>query len=285
VFHSSLRSTATALIGITVMVGCRAEKPHTDSVATAAAATPHQMTIVARNYSFEAPDTVPAGLTSLTLTNEGTEFHHATLIRLGEGKTIADLSAAMAEHGPPPSWVMFVGGSSAPEPGRESTITTVFTPGTYAMICFIPSSDGVPHFAKGMIKGFTVVPDPSAPTALPEADIVVSLTDYDFTFSAPLTAGQHRILIRNDGPQIHEMYMAKLEPGKTLADFLAWAETLEGPAPSATFSGVANLSAGQANLVTVDVTPGDYVLICFVPDAADGKPHLAHGMAKQITVS
>ena len=285
--HCSLRAWAfpTSLIGIALVVGCRAESSATHDAQPAAARAAHQMTIVARNFAFDAPDTIPAGLTTLTLTNQGTEYHHATLIRLDDGKTIADLSTAMAEHGPPPSWITFVGGSSAPEPGRESTITTVFEPGNYAIICFIPSSDGVPHFAKGMMKAFTVVPDPSAPTELPEADVIVSLTDYDFTFSTPLTAGQHRILIRNDGPQIHELYMAKLEPGKTLGDFLAWSETLKGPAPSTTFSGVANLNPGHQNLVTVDVTPGDYVLICFVPDAGDGKPHFAHGMAKQITVS
>lgn len=33
------------------------------------------------------------------------------------------------------------------------------------------------------------------------------------------------------------------------------------------------------------VTPGDYGLICFVPDAKDGKPHLVHGMVKTIKVS
>ncbi len=286
--HSSHHGWAlpTCLIGIVLLAGCRAEAPAArDAVTTGAAAAPHQMTVVGRNFAFEAPDTVPAGLTSLTLSNQGTEYHHATLVRLDEGKTIADLSAAMAAHGPMPSWAVLVGGSSAPAPGGEATVMTVFTPGTYAIVCLIPSSDGMPHFAKGMVKAFTVVPDPGAPMELPEADIVMSLTDYDFTFSQPLTAGPHRILVRNDGPQIHEVYMAKLEPGKTLADFLAWSETLEGPAPGATFSGVAPLAPGLENLVTVNVTPGEYVLICYAPDNADGKPHFAHGMAKQITVS
>jgi len=35
---------------------------------------------------------------------------------------------------------------------------------------------------------------------------------------------------------------------------------------------------------TADFTPGNYILMCFLPDAKDGKPHLAHGMTKQITV-
>jgi hypothetical protein len=36
--------------------------------------------------------------------------------------------------------------------------------------------------------------------------------------------------------------------------------------------------------VTVELARGDYVLLCFVPDAADGKPHVAHSMVRQIRV-
>jgi hypothetical protein len=38
---------------------------------------------------------------------------------------------------------------------------------------------------------------------------------------------------------------------------------------------------------SIDVTfiPGQYALLCFVPDMKDGKPHFAHGMAKLIEVS
>ena len=36
--------------------------------------------------------------------------------------------------------------------------------------------------------------------------------------------------------------------------------------------------------LTASFTPGDYTLLCFVPDAKDGKPHIAHGMVKNFTV-
>jgi hypothetical protein len=32
------------------------------------------------------------------------------------------------------------------------------------------------------------------------------------------------------------------------------------------------------------MTPGNYVMLCFLPDAKDGKPHLDHGMVKEFTV-
>lgn len=44
------------------------------------------------------------------------------------------------------------------------------------------------------------------------------------------------------------------------------------------------LSPGEVNFMTVDFTPGEYILLCFVRDVGDGKPHLAHGMARQFRV-
>jgi hypothetical protein len=38
------------------------------------------------------------------------------------------------------------------------------------------------------------------------------------------------------------------------------------------------------NTIEVNLEPGEYGLICFVPDAKDGKPHIAHGMVTQFTV-
>jgi hypothetical protein len=35
----------------------------------------------------------------------------------------------------------------------------------------------------------------------------------------------------------------------------------------------------------MEFTPGEYGMLCFIPDAKDGKPHIAHGMMKQFTVN
>jgi hypothetical protein len=49
--------------------------------------------------------------------------------------------------------------------------------------------------------------------------------------------------------------------------------------------GVAGIDAGKSATFTVTLKPGNYLVICFWPDAKDGKPHLVHGMIKQIAVS
>ena len=92
--------------------------------------------------------------------------------------------------------------------------------------------------------------------------------------------------MENAGPQMHEIVLARLAPGKTIADLGAWIKGGEkGPPPASFLGGASPMEPGANNVFTVDLTPGNYALLCFLPDAKDGKEHLEHGMAKQLTVS
>jgi len=254
------------------------------------AAGPNVVTITATDYAFGAPDTIPAGLTTLRLVNQGKELHHASLVRLGDGKTIADfqagLDAAMKNHTPPPPWIAFAGGPNAVTVGDTAWATRALEPGSYVLVCWIPSADGAPHILKGMMRPIAVVGLGGAAPE-PPADVVVKLTDYDFMFSQPLTAGTRTIRVESVGLQAHEIVITALPPGKTLQDFIAWEQGGEkGPLPTGRWlGGVTGLDAGQHAHFTARFAPGNYLILCFWPDAKDGKPHLMHGMAKQITVS
>ncbi|MBA3260206.1 MAG: hypothetical protein H0T68_12175 [Gemmatimonadales bacterium] len=48
---------------------------------------------------------------------------------------------------------------------------------------------------------------------------------------------------------------------------------------------MAPLERGGVNWIEVDLEPGKYALICFLPDAKDGKPHFTHGMMQEIEVA
>ena len=151
------------------------------------------------------------------------------------------------------------------------------------MVCHIPAPDGVTHLAKGMFKQFTVIPS-ATPAAEPKADVTMTLTDYDFTLSAPLTAGRRTIRLVNGAAQPHEAFIAKLAPGKTAQDALAFLGKMQGEPPIMPYGGVTGMATGRAMSFAADFTPGQYVLLCFVPDAKDGKAHIAHGMVKTIEV-
>ena len=141
----------------------------------------------------------------------------------------------------------------------------------------------MPHFAKGMVKPLTVVPASNSAQA-PAADVRMTLTDYAFDMAPGITAGRRTIQVVNAAAQPHEVALMRLAPGKTPQDLLAWIERQQGPPPATPLGGTSFLSQGEANQITADFEPGEYVLLCFVPDAKDGRPHVAHGMVKQFTV-
>lgn len=284
------------LLSMAAVVGLAAcsvkEAPKTpDTTATAAATTPATANVVnvtASEYKFEAPDSTPAGLTTFTLNNNGKEMHHITLMKLDSGKTVDDLLNGiknMKPNTPPPGWIVSAGGPNAAAPGSSSSLTTVLEPGNYALVCFIPDAKGVPHVAHGMAKALKVTPatGPSAPE--PNADITVTLKDYQFDFSKPLTAGKHTLKIVVAPGQPHEFTFFQLMPGKKAEDIPKYVEGgMQGPPPAMPLGGVSAVQGNQVSYYDVDLKPGDYAIVCFIT-AADGKPHFAHGMIQQIKVS
>ena len=287
------------LAGLTVLAACsrpdasrsdQADAPATPAPAPAPAPTsavPNVVTVTAREYAFEVPQQIPAGVTTFRFMAQGKEPHHGIMVRLEEGKTFQDLAEAIKKPGPPPSWAHLDGGMMIGDPTTGSTVTMTLTPGKYALICFIPSPDGVPHLAKGMMAPIEVTPTTGTPVPEPDADVVVRLADYDFQLSKPLTAGEQVIRVETAPGQPHEVVLVRLGNGVTAQQVIATEMgTHKGPRPSYTFvGGVAPMEAGRHAYMHVNLKAGTYALICFVPDAKDGKPHLAHGMVKQFAVS
>jgi hypothetical protein len=260
----------------------------TTSAAPTASTEPQVVTITARDFTFAGPDTVNPGLTEIRLVNEGPNFHHAFLVKLTEGKTLEDFGNAMKNMKPTdpfPPWAITAGGPNPAEVGVASSVIQDLQPGTYALICVVDIPDKVPHVMKGMTKTMIVRDAPVVASTPPVADITLTLADYSFGFSTPLTAGKHVLKIENTAAQPHEILFVKLAEGKTPEDFGKWASDFKGPPPGAALGGVAPFAPGQSIYMPIDVTPGNYILICFVPDARDGKPHVEHGMILPLTVS
>jgi len=278
----------TGALSAIILLSAGALAPARTATGTDLTDGPRVVTITARDYAFEAPDTIAAGLTTLRLVNRGPELHHVQLLRLEDGKTMADLLDAFKSGGPPPRWMREVGGPNTPVPGAESEASLEMAPGRYVITCFIPSADGMPHIAKGMMRELIVKANHDAPVRPASTDAApattMTLTDYDFTFSAPLAVGRQTVRVRNAASQTHEVVLVKLAPGKSPADVVAWVEKPNGPPPGAPIGGTTGMVSGSWNDITVNLEAGEYALICFVPDAKDGKPHFAHGMMKQIQI-
>lgn len=292
---------AALLLAVFALGACKVKEAGTDSALNgdssktassatsdvAAAPAANVVTITAKDYSFDAPAEIPSGLTTIRLVTEGKELHHASLIKLDDGKTIDDFKQAIAKQGPPPAWMVAAGGPNPPHPGGTTEETQMLEPGNYVIVCFVPSPDGTPHIAKGMMRPITVTSSTAhnaSAVAAPSPDVTVKLVDYGFESSKPLTAGKHVIRIENDAAQDHELVLVRLAPGKSAQDVATWLEKQAGPPPGEPLGGIAAIHPGGYGFITADLTPGEYGLLCFVPDSKDGKPHVMHGMVKQFSV-
>ena len=287
---ASCRNLAAALAIGGLLVACKndrqpqpAERPGESSQAPGS--TAHPVTITASDFKFEMPDTIPAGVVTFNLVNHGKEIHHAQLLKLEDGKTMDDLSAAMKEHGPPPSWMKHVGGPNPAGPGQTISGASALAPGNYVVICFIPSTDGQPACGQG--HGASVYRQryryrgggaaagrrhhPAGGLRLPALAAVDRRV-------AHLPGGERR------PPAPRARARQACDPAKRSRTSRHGPRTLKGPPPAAPVGGVAGLDKGLTAQFTADLTPGEYGFICFVPDAKDGKPHLAHGMMKQFKV-
>ena len=151
-----------------------------------------------------------------------------------------------------------------------------------------PDADGLVRRAP-LAWGFDGLSQPSVvaaltSTRLPHDQEYLTLTDYAFTLSSPVTPGAHTLQIRNQGNQDHEAFLARLAPGKTAADLAAWVDNQVGPPPAEPLGGFTAIAAGDQGYFTYNFTPGRYAFMCFVPDTRDGKSHVAHGMIKEFTI-
>jgi hypothetical protein len=129
-----------------------------------------------------------------------------------------------------------------------------------------------------MIKSLTVKPATAASAPAPTPTVTIALADFAFAPDKPLTAGKHIVKVTSSGPQPHEVEIIKFEPGKTMEDLGKWMQKPVGPPPGHAIGGTSAMLPGATPTFEVDLTPGEYALVCFVPDAKDGKLHLEKGM-------
>src|SRR4029077_2537530 len=122
---------AAALLLVTFAASC-SPKP----AAPAAQASANSLRIVAGDFTFTAPDTVAAGVTSIVLVNQGKEPHQAVVMRIDSGKTPAEVQAGMMGN-TIPSWMSFPGGPNGAMPGDSTNATATLTPGNYMLVCFL----------------------------------------------------------------------------------------------------------------------------------------------------
>jgi hypothetical protein len=270
---SRLMAVVAGMMGLGLLLGaCQAAKPP-------------EVTITAKEYAFEVPESIGGGVVTLKLANMGKEAHMAYVVRLNDGVTLDQMKAALLQGGDTVlSLVSLAGGVYTTPPGATQAATLDLKAGDYAVFDWDTRSNQVPYFVKGMLQPFKVTAGSSA--VEPASDVAVTLKEYSFDVPTEITAGTHTFKVSNQGEQPHEMILYKLAEGKTLADLQAYLSSTSpsDPLPGDIAGGAVVIGPGMRSWTTFDLQPGTYVAICFILDSGDGKSHLGHGMIMPITV-
>lgn len=264
-------------LAVSLLVACQPVQPPGQAVDVAA--MPPVVTLTVTDAGLEAPAEIPSGVVAVRVEG-GDPENLPEMARLNDGVTMAQVNDALAQPDPigALALVSLLGSASASLDGQ---IVYDLQPGNYAAVLFAP--EGPPQ----------VIPVTSgAPSgaAAPVADVNVALVDFSFVMPDTISAGPHVWQIENLGGQWHEMGIVQLNQGVTVKDVLDWVEAMgpEGPsAPPPFEEGLfwAPMGASQRAWVTWELAPGEYTVICFLPDlAGDMSPHAAHGMVRTLTV-
>lgn len=118
------------------------------------------------------------------------------------------------------------------------------------------------------------------------SDVLIVAEDYRFSGPDRIADGWHIIQLKNRGRDTHHVQFLKLSAGKTANDFndaLA-ADSTQLPSWVVRYGGVNSVMPGEEATVMLELDPGEYVLICGIPDQ-QGRPHVVRGMAKALTVA
>lgn len=290
---------AASLLGCSAGDNARANDVATNQVSA------RVVNLSVANRTFQAPDTIDAGWTTLRFTNDTDEpVHYAHFVRLDSGRTVQELATyyakAIKEPGPRPTWIVRFGGPGGAGPHQTASVTQDLVPGSYVWICPVDDEEGNAHFGVGEHRRFVVRAtnaDDGDAVAEPVASATIRLVDHAFTpDSSLMKAGRHTIRVENTGREPHDMNMMKLAPGRTLADVQRLlnperarrsVDRDEPPPPfhelGSMVGGVAAMAPSMSAYFDAELTPGEYVLFCMVT-APDGRSHIEHGMIRQIRV-
>jgi hypothetical protein len=241
-------------------------------------------------HNVTLPATVQPGVNQFRVTTEA-KSSGFQLLQLADGYTldaaIADIDNGL-EKGKMKAFKRFeanttlLGGVNLLK-GKVGKVTVSLAPGTYY-------AADIERNRPSAFTAFTVAGADTGAT-MPEGSTIRAVKSASWAKGPKSISRNGMLTFENFSSQNHFVGLVKLRRGKTVADFGDWLdaqmEGQNGPPPvnfGASFdSGV--VSGGQTVAMNYRLPRGNYVLVCFWPDAnMGGMPHAFMGMYRGITL-
>lgn len=297
---------ALATLGLlaTSLTGCASEAA--DAVPAGSGRSANVVDITVEGHGLDGPESIPSGWTTMRFHNRSGATHFVLVQDLPDGKTVddsraeiypvfqdamdlinaGDPDAGFAEFARLPEWasdVVYTGGPGFAGPGEVVETTLYLEPGVYMLECYVKTG-GVFH---DMSTGL-VVTDETTKAPEPDADVEITVSSENgFEIVGEPRPGRLTFAVHFEDQTTHgnvlghDVHLARVGPDTDLdelATWMNWIVGLETPAPAQFLGGTHDMPAGSTAYFTVQLTPGEYVLIAEVDDPA-GK-----GMLETFTV-
>jgi uncharacterized cupredoxin-like copper-binding protein len=181
-----------------------------------------------------------------------------------------------------PSFAEDAGGARLTMPGDTGGVWLRLRPGHYIVACW--KGD---HLTRGMVHDLFVDPPDAPRVNPPAASGEIVLTDFAYTISDTLRAGEQVIHVTNRGQEEHEADIVRVSSPEALAGYIAWMDNHQvGLPPAIPVGGVGDLLPGAEAWMRVRLEPGRYALVCQVPSTSHGgKAHYQLGMVHEFVVT
>ena len=316
-----LAAAAAAAVTLTGGFGAVAQQatpvggasPAADALFTDLGLPELRVTVSDEGYTLDQSE-VDAGRYLVTLDNESAMPQvFAWFVQLPEGRTAADISFADNVAGGTPmpdmnaptedmladlAWLYDTYLAGGPSTVTEaSRIAVVELPaGEYA----IGDEDPFSPLAAATL---TVTGDLSAPIEGPEPEAAVTIVEegeggvgYSFRVDGELRSGPQIVEVVNASDQPHfveaDQYPEAVTVEQVMGSFMFDPSSGATPSPDmldfnqlAIAGWAGTQSPGATQWVAMDLTPGQAILSCWIPDpAADGVPHALEGMIQVVDV-
>jgi uncharacterized cupredoxin-like copper-binding protein len=252
---------------------------------SASAAPARTLVITAYEYSFQAPDSVPAGVVTVRFIDRGRKAHQLAMARLDDTSSLDRVMRSLIADKVRTGGLRWVGGVESAIPGESSETTLPLASGRYVIICAYDGDNGHAHMSLGMIRSLLVTPGAQVTTrSLPATPTTIELSDYHIAFSSPLHSGKQLVRVVNVGKQRHHLVIGRIVGNATTDEIMKW-DGKSQPAPLEDMSGgAAAMDPGQASVIKMDLTPGRYELACVLADDGKSTLHYLLGMHQEIAI-
>ncbi|MBA2775998.1 MAG: hypothetical protein H0U31_04620 [Chloroflexia bacterium] len=264
-----------------------------------------ELRVTSDGATSDMPTELEAGRYHIILENTSEVDIDLEFYQLPEGTTIEDLEAFFAEvsesEGPGfavPDFfydMVFNGGATSLA-GETGEVVLDLMPGEWVvnLLTYDPETDETAD----VLNTLTVTgEEPEVEDVAGAIEIVMA----EMYFEAPETivAGPQIWNVVNNGLQVHHVVLSLVPDGTTEAQVLELASSFGPPAspeagatpvePALSFEDVEDVfysllfSNGQSNWYELDLQPGTYAMLCFMPDPS-GTSHVMLGMIEIFTV-